>query len=217
MINKIYLALIRALLSELRWNKEHWPWLNRNVEHTINHRGQTRLNGNAPITVMTGRQPDNPLDEIFRRPGSELISKNCMTRAEIQKRTDELCVALDAMHKAAAAASAIKRTMRRQQQKYRQTPNIGIGDYVLVGVPEPAKMTGRKLFLKWHGPYRVTETKANYVFEVENIINQSKRWVHGHRIRLYSDDKLNITEEIKKQFLHTIVKSIRLKGFMPAD
>ena len=64
-INKIYLALIRALLSELRWNKEHWPWLNRNVEHTINHRGQTRLNGSAPITVMTGRQPDIPLDEIF--------------------------------------------------------------------------------------------------------------------------------------------------------
>ena len=98
-----------------------------------------------------------------------------MTRAEIQKHTDELCVALDAMHKAAAATSAIKRTMRRQQQKYRQTPNFGIGDYVLVGVPEPAKMTGRKLILQWHGPYRVTETKANYVFEVENIINQSKR------------------------------------------
>ena len=62
-INKIYLALIRALLSELRWDKEYWPWLNRNVEHTINHRGQSRLNGYAPITVMTGLLPDNP----FRR------------------------------------------------------------------------------------------------------------------------------------------------------
>jgi hypothetical protein len=64
-IIKIYLALIRALLSELRWEKEFWPWLNRNVEHTINHRGQSRLNGHSPITVMTGLPPDNPLEEIL--------------------------------------------------------------------------------------------------------------------------------------------------------
>ena len=107
-----------------------------------------------------------------------------MTRAEIQKHIDELCVALDDMHKAAAATSATKRKVRSQQQQYRQTPNFDIGDYVLVGVPEPAKMTGRKLFLKWHGPYRVTETKENYVFEVENIVDKNKRWEHGDQIRL---------------------------------
>jgi hypothetical protein len=63
-------------------------------------------------------------------------------------------------------------------------------------------MTGRKLFLKWRGPFRITDTKEDYVFEVENIIDQSRRWVHGDRIRLYSDDKLEVTEEIKKQFAH---------------
>src|SRR5690349_17867446 len=39
-LNKIYLQLMRALLSELRWDNEFWPWLNANVEHTINHRPQ---------------------------------------------------------------------------------------------------------------------------------------------------------------------------------
>src|SRR6185312_14187528 len=69
-INKCYLSLIRALLSELRWDKEYWPWLNSNVELTLNHRGQSLLNGYAPITVMTGLLSDNPSEEIFRRPGS---------------------------------------------------------------------------------------------------------------------------------------------------
>jgi hypothetical protein len=201
-INKIYLALIRALLSELRWEKEYWPWLSRNVEHTINHRGQSRLNGNAPITVMTGLQPDNPLEEIFRRPGTTPFSKNCATLAEVKTHVEELRAALDAMHKAASATSVKQRDLKKQQRTFRRIPNFDMGDYVLVGVPEPAKMTGRKLFLKWRGPFRITETKDNYVFEVENIIDQTRRWVHGDRIRLYSDDKLEITEEIKKQFAH---------------
>ena len=40
-INKNFLLLIRALLSELRWDKHDWPYLNHNIEHTINHREQT--------------------------------------------------------------------------------------------------------------------------------------------------------------------------------
>ena len=73
-IYKIYLALIRALLSELRSEKEFWPWLNRNVEHTINHRGQRTLYGNSPITVMTGLQPDNPLAENLQNTREDVIS-----------------------------------------------------------------------------------------------------------------------------------------------
>ena len=61
-INKHYLALIRALISELHWKKCDWPWLNKNVEHTINHRPQARLGGKSPVTVFTGQKPDNPLD-----------------------------------------------------------------------------------------------------------------------------------------------------------
>jgi hypothetical protein len=58
MINKNYLSLIRALLSDLRREKHDWPYLNQNIEHTINHRERTRLNGNALIIVMSGLKPD---------------------------------------------------------------------------------------------------------------------------------------------------------------
>ena len=137
--------LIRALLSELRWEKEYWPWLNRNVEHTINHRGQSRLNGHAPITVMTGLQPDNPIEEIFRRPGSAQYSENCVTLARVEKHVEELRTALNAMHKDAYAKSAKQRALKREQKTYRRVPKFGIGDYVLVGVPEPTKMTGSEI------------------------------------------------------------------------
>ena len=102
------------------------------------------------------------------------------------------------MHKVASETSKKQRTVK-QQKKLRKTPNFGVGDYVLVGVPEPAKMTGRKPFLKWRGPYRITETANNHVFKAENIVDHSKRWVHVERIRLYSDEKFEVTEEMKKQ------------------
>jgi len=33
-------------------------------------------------------------------------------------------------------------------------------------------------------------------------MDATRKWVHGDRIRFYSDSNLNITEEIKKQFAH---------------
>ena len=42
-ICKQVLSLMRALVSELRWKKEDWPWLIKLIEHTINHRPQRRL------------------------------------------------------------------------------------------------------------------------------------------------------------------------------
>jgi len=67
-INREIISLFRALISELRWDKHHWPWLVKLVEHTLNHRPQRRLGGHAPITVMSGLQPDNPLDAVFYNP-----------------------------------------------------------------------------------------------------------------------------------------------------
>ena len=56
-INKIFLQLMRALLSELRWDKEFWPWLNANVEHTINHRPQERAGADHYHDRTAGRKP----------------------------------------------------------------------------------------------------------------------------------------------------------------
>jgi hypothetical protein len=201
-INKNYLSLVRALLSELRWDKQDWPYLNHNIEHTINHREQTRLNSHAPITVMMGMKPDNPLSEVFWHSRRNEFRDSPLGKAHIQKCVAELESALLLMHREVTDKSAKLRAQKRaQKDQFRRIPNFQVGDYVLIGLPEP-NVSGKKLFLKWRGPYRITDTQNNYVFEVENIIDKTKQVVHGDRVRYYDDGKLNITEEIKAQFAH---------------
>ena len=178
----------------MRWDKQFWPWLNANVEHTINHRPQERLNGLAPITVMTGLPAENPLDEIFRCPYQEFGTVR-MDKSHVKTATAELQRALSEMHKDVTLTSDKLRQLKAGLKNMkRKEPNFTVGDFVLVGHPEPSKSSGQKLFLKWTGPFRITNTEAHYIFEVENIIDFSTKWVHGDRIRFYSDQSLNITE-----------------------
>jgi hypothetical protein len=145
-INKIYLQLTRALLSELRWDKEFWPWLNANVEHTMNHRPQERLNGLAPITVMTGLPAENPLDELFRCAYQEFGTVR-MDKSHIRAATEELQRALAEMHKDVTLTSDKLRKLKTGLRNMkRKEPNFIVGDFVLVGHPEPTKSAGHKLF-----------------------------------------------------------------------
>ena len=86
-------------------DKQYWPWLNSNVEHTINHRPQDRLNGLAPITVMTGLLAENPLEEIFRCPYMEFGTVK-MDKSQIRRCTEVLQRALEEMHNAVTLAEA---------------------------------------------------------------------------------------------------------------
>lgn len=201
-INKIYLMLMRALISELKWKKHDWPWLNSNIEHTINHRPQSRLNDNAPITVMTGMRADNPLDQIFRRKGVS-FSEDSGVMTKFQKHVDELLEALKNMHKQVNEKTLAERNSKKlKKNEKRKPPNFSLADFVLIGLPEPEKQAGRKLYLKWRGPFKITNMMNNYVFEVENIVNQERKIIHGDRVRLYAEKCLNITEEIKRQFAY---------------
>ena len=105
------------------------------------------------------------------------------------------------MHKRVALLSEDHRRKKRiQSRQLRREPNFEVGDYVLVGDPDPGRRAGRKLHLVWKGPFRITDTLNGYIFELENIINRERRVVHGDRIRYYTDKQLNVTERIKDQF-----------------
>ncbi|XXQ36816.1 Integrase catalytic domain-containing protein [Plasmodiophora brassicae] len=202
-INRNYLQLVRALLSELQWDKYDWPWLNHNIEHTINHRSQARTNGNAPVTVMMGRQPDNPLKQVFKRPGDEKYGEATLSKEHIQELVMQLQTSLNEMHKGAVQQSKkIRAVHRKRSDAYRRAtaPNFQIGDYVLIGLPEPGKVPGKKLFMKWRGLYQITDSHENYTYEVRNMFNETDtRTVHGDRVRLYEHGKVNATEELKRQ------------------
>src|SRR6185503_5455658 len=198
-ICKQVLALIRALISELRWNKEDWPWLVKLIEHTINHRPQRRLQWNAPVTVMTGLPSDNPLNVVFHNPRNETGTLTTLSAERILNHVERLQEALDSMHKSVLKATELEREVHRLSDKrVRQRANFGLGDFVLVGIVD--RHPNQKLYLKWRGPYKIIELVNGYVFIVENIITQERQQVHGDRLCFYCDSKLKVTEELKTQF-----------------
>jgi hypothetical protein len=200
-INREILNLLRSLISELRCNKLEWPWLINLIQHTLNHRPQQRLGGRAPITVMAGLPADNPLDSIFFNPQIGTISTIELESTVISQATEKLIESLNNMHKDIFNITEIERMRHRQQSsRDRFFPNFGVGDYVLVAIPE--KQHGNKLTLAWHGPYRVTDTHKGYVFSVENLLTNEIKEIHGDRIQFYSDNNLNITEEILNQLAY---------------
>ena len=94
----------------------------------------------------------------------------------------------------------IRNGHRSQQSHNRNFPNFGIGDYVLVAIPE--KKFSSKLYFTWNGPYRIVDVFKSYVFSVENLLTHMIHEVHGDRIQFYCDRNLNITEEILNQFAY---------------
>jgi len=198
-INRLFLTLIRALISELRIDKNYWPSLIKLIEHTLNHRLQKRLGWLAPVTVMTGLKSDNPLQGIFRTPDMVEISSVAMESASIKEHVTKLQESLDSMHKDVVELSAKERKRHRDRGNIqRKQVNFGIGDFVLLGIPE--NQHGQKLFLKWRGPYQVKDTKQGYVFIVEDIITKVTKVAHADRLRLYDDKLLDLSDEIKYQF-----------------
>ena len=101
------------------------------------------------------------------------------------------------MHKEIVTLSEKERNRHRKRLEDRKRLNFGIGDYVLVGIPEPK--TGQKLCLKWRGPYRILQSARGYVFTLEDLISGDQKSVHGDRVRFYDDRFLHVTEEMKSQ------------------
>jgi hypothetical protein len=58
-INNLILQALRAMLSELRLDKQNWMELIPIVNYYLNHKPQTRLKMRTPVEVMTGHSPDS--------------------------------------------------------------------------------------------------------------------------------------------------------------
>ena len=200
-VNRQILNLMKCLISELRYNKADWPSLTKSIQHSLNHRPQRRLGGRAPITVMTGLPPDNPIDTVFYNPQTLAIASVDIDTEESSRAVDELQNSSFMMHKEVAELTENERQLQRNSRSHhRNFPNFGLGDYVLVAIPE--KKSVSKLYFTWHGPYRIVDLHNGYVFSVENLITHETHQVHGDRIQFYCDNQLNINEDILNQFAY---------------
>ena len=52
----------------------------------------------------------------------------------------------------------------------------------------------RKMQVRWKGPKRISRVASDFVFEVQDLIDQSHALVHANRLKLYVDSQLELTE-----------------------
>ena len=71
---------------------------------------------------------------------------------------------------------------------YYGSVNFHEGDFVLVAVPEPHKR--HKLTARWQGPFRITDTISDYIYEVEHLLSRKRQQVHWSRLKFYCDDEI---------------------------
>ena len=150
-INKIVLALLRSLISELKWDLQDWPYLLPNIQHTIQNRRQSRLGGLAPVQVRMGKEPENPLHQlIFHHPIKGLSDKPVATGIIVQHYED-LVLSLTHMHKDVAEHTKQRRALARAYhdvklpKKCRKLPNFERGEFVLVAMDDQRLKSTSKL------------------------------------------------------------------------
>ena len=55
-----------------------------------------------------------------------------------------------------------------------------------------------KLRSTWTGSWRVANNDQQHVYAVQHLVTDESRDVHAARVRVYADDKLEITGELLK-------------------
>ena len=55
---------------------------------------------------------------------------------------------------------------------------------------------GHKLRVRWKGPRRISRVVSEYVYEVEDLVDQTHAVVHANRLKFYADSHLDVTEEL---------------------
>lgn len=201
-MNKELLRVLRALLLENRLDEASWPFLLPAVQSVLNHSPSPRLGGLAPVEVMTGLRPSQPIDCILLE-GVLTAMPELRDLAEVAKEhVDALRTALAEIHSATKHVRD-RRTRARVQKHGGQPVNFAIGDFVLVAGRDP-----HKLQPFWQGPFRVIDTVNPWVYVVEDLVTAARREVHVCRIRKYADSDLRVTAAIRLAAEHDQVAHV---------
>ena len=184
------------MLAETQTPYTEWLSLVPRVQATMNQIPSDRLGGLTPAQAMLGRDTPRPLDtvcgEYLRKdedtqpPDSLAIRQRYLDAAEAIQSSWLL------IQSAAERRHAANQRARTRTQK---AVDFAIGDFVLAY----ASVNRNKLRVKWLGPYRVTDTINDRVFEVESLLDGKKSVMHAQRLRMYADAALNVTEDLRSQ------------------
>ena len=201
-MNRAFLRLLRALLSENRMRYEEWPVLLQAVQFIINNTPSERRGGHSPMELSTGVKQQHPLDEVLQRP---VLQKKAVDEIKLPAEIatahlNALRETLDKLHKGAATAGALKRKANRKAAEKRGVKmhaGFSVGDFVLMARQQP-----NKLGVRWAGPMELTRVLSNWTFEVRDLVTGRKFIRHAQMLKRYSDQHIGITEDLRLQLAH---------------
>ena len=78
--------------------------------------------------------------------------------------------------------------------------NFDIGDFVLIGCPQPQKVN--KLTVTCTGPARVLGFTTPLVAKIQNLVDGKLRDIHVSRLKFYNSATLDVTEELKEHLTY---------------
>ena len=83
-------------------------------------------------------------------------------------------------------------TVRKVFTEVEQFP---VGSYVLVYTSVPRN----KLRVQWLGPYKITGTINENVYNIQDIVTHKTSTVHAQRMKMFADQSYEVTEDIRNQ------------------
>ena len=188
--------ITRALLNEFKLATTMWKSTLPLVQGALNNAILKRLGDKCPMTLFTGQLQDTPVTAIVTRDGKSTKVHNIEeSRLNAIMRASELHADIDRMHRQVANSTTLRRNQATTSYNQRtgvRPVNFAKGDFVLKG---RAKL-GKKLQLTWTGPFRVTECRSEYLFEVEDLVTKERTVAHGRRLKHFRNADYEVTEDL---------------------
>jgi len=195
--NKTVLGLIRSLCSEFRLQPADWHYILPSLMQLINN-NPTVATGLSPNQIYFGREFHSPILPVHHN-GHLLEPLNPTVVAQ-------LAADLQAqLHDIAFHVSSLREDIRAQARKgmnnRKGVSDIQFqpGDYVWVSTSDIRRGRGKTRKF-WQAPFQIDEVVSPFRYRIRDLRGKTEE-VHVQRLRFYDGSELEISPEIREQFI----------------
>eukprot|EP00924_Labyrinthula_sp_SR-Ha-C_P007984 maker-scaffold_41-snap-gene-2.27-mRNA-1 protein AED:0.30 eAED:0.31 QI:0/0/0/0.5/0/0/2/0/368 len=206
--NRPILKIIRSLLSKYRLHENQWPELLPEIEHVLNNTLGRINKGRAANEVFVFFKHE---DHLFDSEGhgivvhDEATGKNVVRPPmdEERMRTAVQNMSSEVERLWSEVYDHTKLVREKENEIYFNRPGTRVvkfheGDWVLVTRASTTKERFKEK-LRWNGPYLVTKSVSQNVYEVQDLYRKASI-VHASRLLFYEPEGWVPDAAIVKQF-----------------